>query len=143
MKKLLTNQNAVAAPRVQERGGAGVNFLIVLIVLVLAGHAGYSYIPTAYHYEDFKQRMNELVVNAFAMPNNASNTPENLKQRIRRYADEYSVPADALIKVEKPDNGAYKARVQFTREINLLPFGIYKYKYEFDHTATPNSFLTK
>jgi hypothetical protein len=41
------------------------------------------------------------------------------------------------------DNGGLKAQVKFSKDIDLLPLGLYKYHYEFDHTAAPNGFLTK
>ena len=126
-----------------EHGGAGIKFLIAVVILFLAGHAGYTYIPVAYQSEDFKQRMNEIVMNAFAMPNVATNSPEAVKQRIRNYGNDYGVPANALIKVDKAENGAMRAQVRFTKEVELLPFGLYKYNYEFDHIAAPNGFLTK
>lgn len=133
----------VRSHRDSERGGAGVKFLIVVLVLFLLVHAGFAYIPAAYRAEDYKQRMNELVTNAFAMPNSPGSNPEVIKQRLRSYGNDYGVPIDALIKVDKLDNGGIKAHVRFVKEIELLPFNLYKYSYEFDHTATPNGFLTK
>lgn len=127
----------------REHGGAGIKFLIIVVVLFVIGHAGYSYVPLAYGGEDFKQRMNEIVINAFAMPNSPGSSPEAIKNRLRAYANDYKVPADAFIKVEKMENGALKAQVKFTKEIELLPLGLYKYNYNFDHTATPNGYLTK
>jgi hypothetical protein len=129
--------------RSSEHGGAGVKFLIVVLVLFLIGHAGYIYIPSAYQAEDYKQRMNELVTNAFAMPNSPLNSPEVVKQRLRNYGNDYGVPPTALIKVDKMDNGALRAQVKFSKEIDILPFHLYKYNYEFEHIATPNGFLTK
>jgi hypothetical protein len=129
--------------RSSERGGAGIKFLLVMVVLFLIGHAGYNYVPTAYQSEDYKQRMNETVVNAFAMPNAVTSSPEAVKLRLRTLGNQYDVPQNALIKVDKVENGAMKARVFYTRQIEMLPLGLYSYTYEFDHTATPNGFLTK
>lgn len=126
-----------------EHGGAGVKFLLIVIVLFLIGHAGYIYIPAAYQAEDYKQRMNELVTNAFAMPQAPTSNAEVLKQRLRIYGNDYGIPANALIKVDKMDNGALRAQVKFSKEMEILPFHLYKYNYEFEHTATPNGFLTK
>ena len=129
--------------RRSEHGGAGVKFLIILIVLFCIGHAGYGYIPVAYQSADYKQKMSEVVLNAYAMPNAATNSPEAVKQRLRNYGNDFGVPANAFIKVDKIDNGGLRAQVKYAKEIELLPFGLYKYNYEFDHTATPAGFLTK
>lgn len=135
--------SSVQPVRSREHGGAGVKFLLIVLVLFLIGHAGYVYIPAAYQAEDYKQRMNELVTNAFAMPNAPASNPETVKQRLRSYGNDYGIPSDALIKVDKMDNGGLKAQVKFSKEIELLPFHLYKYNYEFEHIATPNGFLTK
>jgi hypothetical protein len=129
--------------RSSEHGGAGVKFLIIVVVLFMIAHAGYAYVPTAYQCEDYRQRINEVVTNAFAMPLAATNSPEMVKQRLRNYGNEYAVPLNAFIKVDKMDNGGLKAQVKFSKDIDLLPLGLYKYHYEFDHTAAPNGFLTK
>jgi hypothetical protein len=47
-----------------ERGGAGVKFLIIFVVLILAANAGYNYIPVAYAGESFRQEMQTAVVMA-------------------------------------------------------------------------------
>ena len=139
----MKNPSTHPVRRSSEHGGAGVKFLIIVVVLFLIGHAGYVYIPSAYQSEDYKQRMNELVTNAFAMPNSAINSPEAVKQRLRSYGNDYGVPANALIKVDKMDSGALRAQVKFSKEIDILPFHLYKYNYEFNHTATPTGFLLK
>ncbi|HEX8396699.1 MAG TPA: hypothetical protein VF644_04700 [Pyrinomonadaceae bacterium] len=139
----MKNSPTQPARNSSEHGGAGVKFLIIVLVLFLIGHAGYIYIPSAYQSEDYKQRMNELVTNAFAMPNSPLNSPEVVKQRLRNYGNDYGVPANALIKVDKMDTGALRAQVKFSKEIDILPFHLYKYNYEFEHIAMPNGFLTK
>jgi hypothetical protein len=139
----MKNSPAQPVQNSSEHGGAGVKFLLIVLVLFLIGHACFVYIPAAYQAEDYKQRMNELVTNAFAMPNSPLNNPEAVKQRLRSYANDYGVPATAVIKVDKMDSGALKAQVRFSKEIEILPFHLYKYNYEFEHVATPNGFLTK
>lgn len=139
----MNNSPVKTTRRSPEHGGAGVKFLIVVVALFIIGHAGFNYVPIAYQAQDYKQRMTEVVTNAFAMPNSAINSPEAVKQRLRRYGNDDGVPADALIKVDKMDNGAMRAQVKFARQIELLPFGLYKYNYEFDNTAIPNGYLTK
>lgn len=126
-----------------EHGGAGVKFLLVVVVLFCLGHAGFVYVPVAYEAEDYKQRMNELVTNAFALPNSPTSSPEAIKQRLRNYGNDYGIPANAVILVDKAENGAPRAQVKYSREMELLPFGLYRYNYEFNHIAMPNGFLTK
>ncbi|HMS11368.1 MAG TPA: hypothetical protein PKE66_17895, partial [Pyrinomonadaceae bacterium] len=61
---------------------------------------------------------------------------------IRRAATDNDVPGDAFVEVK--DTGKYvQASASYTVDVNVLPFGIYKYKYQFDHTAVPTGFLTK
>jgi len=66
--------------------------------------------------------------------------------RVRRdsvlvFAD-YEIPADALVEV-KPVSGVVQAHVVYQREVNMLPFGLYKYPYDFDYTAKPVGYLLK
>ncbi|MBC7797287.1 MAG: hypothetical protein H7Z37_10480 [Pyrinomonadaceae bacterium] len=132
--------------RQSEQGGAATKLLIVVVILFIIGHAGYIYIPTAYGAENFKQRMKEIVVRAYAMPNVPESSPEAVKAKIRQVADIEGVPSDAVIKIEKPgENGvaSMRARVTFTKQISLLPFGLYKYNFQFDHKAQPDDFLSK
>ena len=89
-----------------ERGGAGVKFLIVIVILFCVAHAGYSYIPVAYQGEDYKQKMTEIVLNAYAMPNALTNSPEVVKQRLRNYANDNGIPTNAFIKVDKVETEA-------------------------------------
>lgn len=134
---------ASPSARRAEHGGAGVKFLLVVLVLFLLAHAGYNYIPAAYQAEDYKQRMGEVVTQAYAMPYSSASSLENVKTRLRRHADDEQIPADAVIKVDKLENNAMRAQVRYVKEIELLPFGLYKYKFQFDHTAQPSGFLTK
>lgn len=124
-----------------ERGGAGVKFLMVLTVLFLIGNAGYNYIPIAYEGQDFKQQMETAVVQGMAMPGNV-NIVETIKAKLRRAAAANDIPPDAFIDV-KQVNGINQARVAYTKQVKLLPFGFYNYTYRFDHTAMPTGFITK
>ncbi len=127
--------------RQNERGSAMFKLIAILVVLFLIGHAGWNYIPVAYNCESFKQRMNEMTLNAYAAANLPESQPESVKTRMRRIANDYDVPADAFFKVDRGDNGTLKAQVYFKRQVDMLPFGLYRYTYEFNHTATPNNFL--
>lgn len=135
MKKQVKNRKS-------ETGGAGVKFLAVLTVLFLIAHAAYNYIPVGYEAESLKQEMQTAVVQSVAMPGVAMPLTEAIKIKIKKAVANNNIPADALIEV-KPVNNVVQARVAYTKKINILPFGIYKYNYQFDHTATPTGFLFK
>ncbi len=134
MKKRMNEQ-------ISERGGASVKFLIILIVLCLIANAGYHYVPVAYEAEDFKQEMETAVVHAMAL--SGTKDPVGLtKLKLQRVALANNVPHDVFIEV-KQTNGIYQARAAYTKEVKILPFGLYDYAYVFDHTATPTGFLVK
>ena len=131
----------VVEKRSSEHGGAGVKLLLVLLVLVLIGNAGYQWIPVAYAGESFKQDMQTAVVQGLASPGRTS--PIDLvKKKIIASAESNDIPTDFVIEV-KAANNSVSAHVAYTKEVPLLPFGMYNYQYEFDHTATPVGFLTK
>lgn len=124
-----------------ERGGATLKLLIILAVLVIVGNAGINYIPVAYNAQSFKQEMETTVVQAMAAPPNVK--PVDLvKKRLTRAAQEDALPPDLYLEVKQTGN-VVQARVAFTQQISILPFGIYDYAYQFDHTATPTGFLVK
>ena len=125
-----------------ERGSAGVKFLAVVVVLYLVGHAAFNYIPAAYESENFKQEMQTAVVQSVAMPTLGATPVEALKSKLRKAAANNNVPTDALFEVKQVNNSIH-ARVVFTKQIEILPFGLFTYNYHFDHTATPTGFLFK
>jgi len=127
--------------RSSERGGAGVKFLIIAVVLFLIGNAGIQFIPVAYNGESLKQDMHTAVVQGLAMPSKMSPV-DMVKQKIQSSVQSNDVPPDAFVEV-KQVNKIIQAHVAYTKEVPILPFGIYTYQYEFDHTATPTGFLTK
>ena len=65
-----------------------------------------------------------------------------VKEKIERAIRVNDIPEDALIEV-KQNGKVLQAHVSYTQTINILPFGIYKYDYIFDHTATPTGFLLR
>lgn len=134
MKKELENRSS-------ERGGAGVKLLIVVLVLYLFGNAGYQFIPVAYAGESLKQDMQTAVVQGFALPGKGSPV-EMVKKRILMSVESNHVPPEVFIEV-KAVNNVVQAHVVYTQEVPVLPFGIYNYQYEFDHTVTPTGYLTK
>lgn len=134
MKKEVEKRNS-------ERGGAGVKLLIVLLVIVLIANAGYHFIPVAYAGESLKQDMQTAVVQGLATPGGLPPV-EVVKRKINMSVQSNSVPLDAYVEV-KQANGIITAHVIYTQEVPLLPFGVYNYQYQFDHTATPVGFLAK
>lgn len=123
-----------------ERGGAGGKLLLVLTVLILLGHAGINYVPVAYAAESLKQDMQTAVVQGLATPPKFGKPADFVKDRIARAVAANDVPNDAFIEV-KQNGKNLQAHVYYVKTINILPFGIYKYNYVFDHTATPTGFL--
>lgn len=134
MKKAVKKRNS-------EHGGAGVKFLLVVLVLFLIGNAGYQFIPVAYAGETMKQDMQTAVVQGTALPGKMSPV-DMVKQKIQSAIQSNNVPADAFVEV-KAVNNIIQAHVVYTQDVSLLPFGLYNYQYHFDHIATPTGFLTK
>ncbi len=128
--------------RRSERGGAGVKLTIILVILFLAAHAGFNYVPVAYSAESFKSEMYTAVVQGLAMPGRGITAVDAVKQRVQRAARANDVPEDALFEV-KQVNKIVQAHVVYDQPVSILPFGIYTYNYHFDHTATPTGFLLK
>lgn len=127
--------------RSAERGGAGVKFLLVAIVLFLIGHASCNYIPVAYQGESYKQEMQTAVLQGTALP--ATGNPLGVvKQRLQKIAKESDLPPDTFIDVKQVNN-VISAHVRYTKNVNVLPFGIYKKQYMFNETVTPTGFILK
>lgn len=127
--------------RDNERGSAGVKFVITMVIIFLVGHAGFNYVPVAYDAESMKTEMQTAVLQGLALPGKMDPV-ENVKSRIDKAMVQNQVPADAIVDV-KMKGKALTAHVAYTKPVNILPFGIYKYNYVFDHTATPSGFLLK
>jgi hypothetical protein len=124
-----------------EHGGAGVKFLLIFVALILAANAGYNYVPVAYEGANFKQEMETAVVKGLAASGRMK--PLDVVQAsINRAAADNNIPADAYIEI-KPAGAIIQAHVQYTKEVEMLPFGLYRYPYEFNHTAVPTGYLVK
>ena len=124
-----------------ERGAAGVKFVIVFAILILVANAGYNYVPVAYQAETMKSDMQTAVVQGMALPGKM-NPLDNVKQRLQQAMTSNQIPADATMNVTQQGN-AIQARLAYVKPVSILPFGLYTYKYQFDHTATPTGFLLK
>lgn len=127
--------------RSSEKGSAGIKLIGVLVVLFLIAHAGYNYIPVAYQAENFKQDMQTAVVQGMAVPPGILPV-DMVKGKLQKAVVANDLPADAFVQV-KPANGSVAAQVAYHKKVAMLPFGIYNYNYEFNHTATPTGFLLK
>ena len=135
MKKLNSSD------RSSERGSAGVKLVLVFLVLGLLANAGINYIPVAYQGASFRQEMDTAVVKALRASGRI-NPLDTVTASIRRASFDYEIPDDAYIEV-KPVNGVVEAHVAYQRQVNMLPFGMYKYNYDFDYTAKPVGYLLK
>ncbi|MEP6925000.1 MAG: hypothetical protein ABI954_11095, partial [Pyrinomonadaceae bacterium] len=121
--------------RNSESGNATGKFLLVVAILFFVGYGGFNYVVTWYQCSHFKEKMQEVITQAYGLPNNKSlNDPEVIRKKIREIGNYDNVPDDAVITVTKKPTGM-EAQVAFTREVNILPFNMYKYKYPFDYTA--------
>lgn len=127
--------------RERERGSAGVKFLAVFAVILMVANAGYNYLPVAYNAESLKAEMSTAVLQGIAMPGKI-NPVDNVKVRIQRAMQQNDIPADATMDVKQAGN-ALTAHVVYTKDVNILPFGIFKYHYHFDEVVTPTGFLLK
>ncbi|HEX9959738.1 MAG TPA: hypothetical protein VGB00_02315 [Pyrinomonadaceae bacterium] len=127
--------------REAERGGAGVKFLAIAVVLFLIGHASCNYIPVAYQGESYKQEMQTAVLQGTALPTSGNPTGV-VKQRLQKIAKESDLPPDTVIDVKQVNN-VIQAHVRYSKHIDLLPFGIYSRQYLFDQTVSPSGFMLK
>ena len=124
-----------------ERGGAGVKFLAVLVVLVLFANAGYNYIPIAYEAANLRQEMDTAVVKGLAASGQMKPL-EVVRASIEKAIRENNVPPDAFVEI-KPAGSVVQAHVVYTKQVQMLPFGLYKYRYDFNYRATPSGYLMK
>ena len=135
MKAILENKLKADSFRGQE-GNTKVFALVFATIIGLAIYAGWNYLPAVYQIESFKAEMPNTLMQVMALPR-GTNEPmaDKVKKRLRTLANDNGVPANALIEVTESNN-SIKAHVKFVREVNILPFGIYKYQYQFDNTAS-------
>lgn len=125
--------------RNSENGSANSNLLLVLFVLILLGNAAYNYVPVAYEAEVIRQDMQKTVVRGVAIPTEGKPPAEVIKKQLDVILKSYDVP-NPYIDVRTVNSVVY-ARVWYLKKVQILPFGIYERKYEFDYTTTPAGFL--
>ena len=134
--------NKAENKRCAERGSAKTKLLIAICVLFLIGNAGLNYIPVAYESASFQQEMQTAVVQGLASPPRGPKPSDLVKMKLAKAARNNNLPDDYFMDVKQTGNNI-QAHVYYTKPVNILPFGIYTYTYEFDHTVTPVGFLTK
>ncbi len=127
--------------RTSERGGAGVKFLLVGVVLALILHAGYQYVPIAYEGASLRQDMDTAVVKGISASGQLKPI-DVVKSSIQNAIRDNNVPSDAIIEI-KPSGAAIQAQIMYSKQVPMLPFGIYKYKYDFNYVAIPKGYLLK
>ena len=128
--------------RRSERGSAGIKAILIFLVLFLAAHAGYNYIPVAYDGANFRQEMDTAVVKGLAASGQMKPL-DVVKASVARAASQNNIPDDALIDIKPENGGSITASVAYTKKVGMLPFGLYDYTYKFDYTARPTGYLLK
>lgn len=127
--------------RKSEYGGAGAKFLFIIAIIFLVVHAGYNLIPVAYDGEKFKQEMQTAVIQGTVLPT-YGNLSDKMKSKILAIGRDCNIPENAFIDI-KVNKNVVQARVAYTKQVPVLPFGAYDYVYEFDHTAIPTGYSIK
>ncbi len=67
---------------------------------------------------------------------------EVVAAHVKKAASDYSIPSTAFIEV-KMEQRYIAAHASYQQPVNILPFGIYRYNYEFNYTAVPQGYLLK
>ena len=124
-----------------QRGGAGVKLVLILAALFVVGNAGFNYIPVAYNGASFKEELQTAVVQGTALPG-GSDPLGAIKAKIKRISVSYDLPPDTVCEVKQVGN-VIQAHVVYSKQVQILPFGLYTTTYHFDHIATPSGFLSK
>ena len=120
--------------RTNERGGARLNFLMVVAIIAAIAYVGYQFIPVFYQSFLFKDLMQHDADVCAAQGYPASWA----KDQLTKSAPEYGIPPEAVVSATLQDSRV-EVRVQFVRPI---PLPGYIYQYEFDHTVRSTAFLT-
>lgn len=122
------------AHRPSERGGAALNFLIIVAVLAVVGYVAARVGPVFYNASLYKVHMQDTVDKAAALGQTASWA----EQQLRSGGADLDVPKDATYKVEQRE-GRLVASVKWRRPVELPG---YTYNYDFDHTVKSSTFFT-
>jgi hypothetical protein len=114
-----------------EQGGAGIKFLFIVLVLGVFANAGINYLPVAYQAANFRQ----------AAPG-SMRPADVVKASLAKAARDNDIPPEAIIDI-RPAGNVVQAQATYTRQVQLLPFGLYKYNYNFYYVAAPTGYLLK
>ena len=117
-----------------ERGGSGLNLLVVLLVIGVVAYCTYQYAPVAYKAFLFRDYMQETVNRAAYPPGQTTSWVES---QLRAGAKENGLPPDLRLQVLN-ESGKIVAHAQWTKPIRLPG---YVYEYKFDHTARSSGFI--
>lgn len=117
-----------------ERGGSGLNLLIVLLVIGVAAYCTYQYAPVAYKAFLYRDYMQETVNRAAYPPGQTTSWVET---QLRAGAKENGLPPDMRLQVQN-ESGKIVAHVQWSEPVR---FPGYVYEYKFDHTARSSGFI--
>jgi hypothetical protein len=110
-----------------ERGGARLNFLIVMAIIATLGYLGYQAFPVLYQSRNFETFMQDTV-NTAAI---TDKKPAWVEQQLKTALPDYDVPPEAVV-TSTFSRGHIEAQVQFTRTIPMI---VTQYKYDFDKTV--------
>ncbi len=115
-------------------GGARLNFLVVLTILIVVGYVGYQLVPVYYRATLLETFMQDTANNAGAL----SKSPAWVEQQLRANADDYGLPADTLIETTT-QAGRVQIHVKF---FHAIPLMVTVYQYKFDHTVKSTTLTT-
>lgn len=107
--------------------------MIVMALIGATAYAGYLYVPVAFQAHAYKDLMQHYADVAAAQ----GYKPSWAGEQLTKTAEEYSIPADAVITATQRDSRV-EVRVQFVKPVE---FPGYTYNYEFDHTVKSTAFL--
>lgn len=124
-----------------EQGGAGIKFLFALLALAIVANAAINYVPVAYQGANFRQEMDTAVVKGLSAPGSMKPT-DVVKASLTKAARDNDIPLEAVIEV-RPAGNVIQAHVAYQKQVSLLPFGLYKYSYDFNYVASPTGYLLK
>ena len=65
-----------------------------------------------------------------------------VKASVERAIRANNVPPDAFVQVKQAGTAVH-AHVMYSKQVPILPFGVYNYKYDFNYLAAPNGYLLK
>ena len=116
------------------RGGARLNFLIIVAVLIIVGYAAYQFVPV-YYRASMLQTFMQDTVNKAALINKP---PAWIEQQLRTSADYYGLPPDALVEATMRSD-RLEAHVMY---VIPIPLFVTTYQYKFDYTVKSATTLT-